>query len=272
MEVPREINESKIEEKDKKEIKLPNKPIQINEDGSIEIVKKSDFVKQVKSSKYYALTKEERLWLEQDILNNNEYVFNQKHIIAFYLMTYAGLRRDEVVQCRKSWLEPSQMDINGHVKNILKINIPYKDNDIRKGGNWKWKAKTRNSERTTIILEDHIAMYVKSYFDANKNGIGISADYLYAVVAGKTKQHRFSFKNRLQNMPYLSKSEKERLMNISPHSLRSTYAFYLKEEYNFPNDIIKDLLGHGDSRIIEKHYFQRTSQGLELSIKNYLKK
>jgi len=246
------------------------KTIQINDDGTLEVMKKSDSVKKIKSSKYAALSKDERIWLEKDLLSDKDYVFNQKHIVIFYLMVYAGLRRGEVVQCRKDWLTLVKMDINGVERNLLQISVPYKDRDIIKGGNWMWKAKSKHSERTIIVLEESVSMYLKTYFDANKNGVGFSTDYLYRVVSDSSL--RFSFKNRLQKMPDISVSEKKRLEDIKPHALRATYAFHLKEDYNIPNEQIKDLMGHGDSRLIDKHYFERTSQGLLLSIQNHFKK
>jgi len=83
--------------------------IKINDDGTIEKVKKSDFVNEIKHSKFYALMPEQREFLIRDIKNNEKLVFNQKHLIILYLTTFAGMRRGEVEQTRKAWLSKKKL-------------------------------------------------------------------------------------------------------------------------------------------------------------------
>jgi len=219
--------------------------IQINQDGTIEKLKKSDDIIKIKHSKDYALNKEEREELEKLIKT-------PKQKIIFYLTAYAGLRRGEVAQCRLEWLSFEKFNFNGEEKEYLVINIPYRTTDIRKP-KYIWKAKTRQAERTTIIFNEKISSYVLSYFEQNPKGIYCSEDYIYKVVAGK--KEKYSFTNLINK-------------ELFPHSLRSTYVYILKE-YGLQDNEIEFLMGWEDVRTI-KNYFKRTKQGVLLSIQNTL--
>lgn len=252
------------------------KTIQINEDGTIEKVKKADFVNEIRHSKFYALMPEQRDFLIRDIKNNQKLVFNQKHLIILYLTIHAGLRRGEAEQVRKSWLSKRRIRIAGVDRDLLLIDIPYRTNNVRAGkGKFIWKAKTRKSERVTIILDEQISTYVEAYFESNPNGIQCSTDYIYKVVSSNK---RYSFKSRLaaceektnDGFDLISEKEKERLANIKPHSLRSTYAYICKEN-TLSNEQIAELLGHDDVKTLKDSYFQHTRQNLILSISQSLK-
>lgn len=252
------------------------KTIQINEDGTIEKVKKADLVKAIKHSKDFALTPEQREFLIRDIKSNQNLNFNQKHLVMLYLMVYAGLRRGEVSQLRKSWISKKIITIAGVERNLLLIDIPYRTNDIRSGkGKFIWKAKTRKSQRTTIIFDEHISTYVEAYYESNPNGVQCSTDYIYKVVSSKK---RYSFKSRIQNCSektiegnnLIIDTEKERLTNLIPHSLRSTYAYVCKE-LGLENELIAELMGHDDVKTLKNSYFQNTRQSLVLSINQSLK-
>lgn len=248
------------------------KAIQINEDGTVEKVKKSDIVKDIKNSKKYALMPEQREFLVKDIRNNPKLKFNQKHLVIAYLTMYAGLRRGEAVQTRREWLSKVNMvDREGVNREFLAINIPYRANDVRKGkGKFIWKAKTRKSERMTIIFDEKISTYIEAFYENNPTGIQCSEDYIYKVVASN---ERYSFKSRLQNADneIIDLHEKERLKNLKPHSLRSTYAFICKEK-GMRDEHIAELLGHDDVKTLKDSYFQNTKQGLILSISESFKK
>jgi integrase len=250
--------------------------IRINEDGTIEKLKKADIVKDIKSSKMFALTPEQRQFLIRDIKSNENLQFNQKHLIMFYLMVYAGLRRGEVVQVRKSWLSKSKLVINGVERDLLLIDIPYRTNDIRKGkGKFIWKAKTRKSQRVTIVFDEQISTYIEAYYESNPTGLQCSTDYIYKVVSSSK---RYSFKSRILNCKertpegndLIPETEKERLSNLIPHSLRSTYA-YICKELGLDNEQIAELLGHDDVKTLKKSYFQNTRQSLVLSISQSLR-
>lgn len=250
--------------------------IQINEDGTIEKLKKSDIVKDIKSSKMFALTPEQRQFLIKDIRSNENLQFNQKHLVMLYLMMYAGLRRGEVVQVRKSWLSKSKLVINGVERDLLLIDIPYRTNDIRKGkGKFIWKAKTRKSQRVSIVFDEQVSTYIEAYYESNPTGVQCSTDYIYKVVAS---DKRYSFKSRILNCSektlegndLISEAEKERLSNLIPHSLRSTYAYVCKE-LGLDNEHIAELLGHDDVKTLKDSYFQNTRQSLVLSITQSLR-
>lgn len=246
--------------------------IQINPDGTIEKVKKSDIVKDIKNSKYYALTPEQRAFLLRDIKTSTSLVFNQKHLVTAYLTMYGGLRRGEVTQARKEWLAKVRIQIEGVEREFLAIHIPYRANDIRKGkGKYIWKAKTRNSERMALILDEKVSTEIEAFFLNNPKGVQCSTDYIYKFVAS---DKRYSFKSRLINCeetypdgsPIIDDHEKERLKNITPHALRATYA-YLCKELDLNDEIIAALMGHDDIKTLKKSYFKNTNQGLLMSIK-----
>ncbi|MDA3856450.1 MAG: site-specific integrase [Candidatus Woesearchaeota archaeon] len=250
--------------------------IKINDDGTIEKVKKADIVKDIKTSKMFALTPEQRQFLIRDIKINQNLKFNPKHLVMLYLMIYAGLRRGEVVQVRKSWLSKSRLIINGVERDLLLIDIPYRTNDIRKGkGKFIWKAKTRKSQRVTIVFDEHVSTYIEAYYESNPTGVQCSTDYIYKVVAS---DKRYSFRSRIVNCEEKTNEgndliidiEKERLSNLIPHSLRSTYAYVCKE-LGLDNEQIAELLGHDDVKTLKQSYFQNTRQSLVLSISQSLR-
>ena len=101
-----------------------------------------------------------------------------RHKIILYLGGVAGMRVQEICQCRLSWL--SKTTLNN--KEVLEINIPNDDKDSRSGKRWNVKntkatyidADTGeeikdDKSRTTYLFEDKYINVVFTWFETNDN-------------------------------------------------------------------------------------------------------
>ena len=202
--------------------------LKFNEDGTIEKIKKADLEKDIKNSKFFTLTKEQRDILIEDIKNSKLCKYNQKHLVIAYLSMYGGLRRGEIAQCRREWTSKIKVAIDGVEREYLAVDIPYRDKNIKSGkGKFIWKAKTKKSQRTAIIFDERISTFLEIFYQNNPTGVQCSQDYIYKVVCNKDV--KYSFLNRILRSEDIEENEKKRLQGITPHSLRSTYAYICRE-------------------------------------------
>ncbi len=198
------------------------------------------------SAKDLALEPDERDKLYQTLKD-------KKDRIIFLLGAYAGLRAEEISQCRFTWLEW------GYFKDckVLMISIPLEDKSTRKqtykDGKRKNAKFSQKKEWKTVqfIFNSEIANEIYYYYEANPNGLMISRQSITQIrVAGRTKEGKFI------------KGHFSKIIDrhITTHALRSTYTNYMTQEFRFPNGekpdpmFIKTQLRHKDLRTTMKHY------------------
>jgi integrase len=158
-----------------------------------------------------------------------------KDRIIFLLGCYAGMRSEEIGQCRFTWLEWEEY---GESK-ILTINIPLEDKNTRLP--YK-KFKQKKDWKTGIyVFDNEIANEIWFWFMNNKDGLKISRQ---SITTRRVKPHFGKLLNR----------------TITTHALRSTFINYVTQELRLPNGekpdpmFVKTLLRHRDLRTTMKHY------------------
>jgi integrase len=191
------------------------------------------------SGKDKALAPEERLKLLQQLKED-------KHRIVLLLGAYAGLRPNEICQCRFSWLEKKVIG----EKEVLAINIPEEDRDI-KNKLKIWRPKTRK-KRTTYIFESDIYNEVFFWYKSNPNGIFISRQAVHNFV-------------KSYFIPIIERED------FSTHALRSTCQNYLLYEKNYEVKFVAIALGHSDIRTTQKFYTTMNKASAESYLINQLK-
>lgn len=196
--------------------------------------------KKTGTAKEHSLTIEERKILEKEIKNI-------KHRVIYYLGCYAGLRVQEISQCRWNWI---QIIDNGNNK-ILEINIPNIDNDSR---NAKKQFQTKNREsRTTYILDTEIAVFIYTWFSMKTKGVLLSRIQIYNIV------HSWNI--------YIQRP----VNTIHPHCLRATAQNIYKFEYNLDDIFIQLCFGWKDMKTVMNHYRTMNKQSGEMYLLQKLK-
>lgn len=186
-----------------------------------------------------ALSPDER----KKLLDN---ITKDEHRIILILGAYAGLRPNEICQCRFSWLEKGKFnDVE-----VLKINIPAEDRDARNALKI-WRPKTRKS-RTTYIFDNSLINEVYFWFKNHNKGLQVSRIALH-----KTIKNHF--------LPIIGRD------NFSTHALRSTAQNYFLYEKNFDAKVVTIFLGHSDIRTTQKHYNSMTKASAESYLMGVLK-
>lgn len=181
---------------------------------------------------------------ERDLLLGT--ITNDKHRIILLLGAFAGLRPNEICQCRYSWLEKGKFnDVE-----VLKINIPAEDRDARNPLKI-WRPKTRKS-RTTYIFDNNIFNEVYFWYKNNPKGLQVSRVALHYTI----KNHFIPIINR---------------QNFSTHALRSTAQNYFLYERDFDVKVVAIFLGHADIRTTQKHYNSMTKASAESYLMGVLK-
>ena len=174
-----------------------------------------------------ALTQAERQSLRDEIKNSN-------HGIIFVLGAYAGMRSEEIAQCRLSWLEWKTFNN----KKCLAINIPARDRDAKNKAKI-FQTKTR-SERTTYIFDMELSYKVHTWYLHNVDGLLISNRYIRQVV-------RLVFNNIIGR-------DVNDQNHLHTHALRSSAQNLWKFEYKFDDTFIQLCFGWKDARTMLSHY------------------
>jgi len=167
------------------------------------------------------------------------------HRMILILGAFAGLRAEEICQCRFNWLEKTKLN----EQESLRINIPAQDRDSRNKLK-KWNTK-KSKARTTYIFENDLINEVYFWFKNNPNGLMISRQAIDKAI-------------RVHFIPIIERD------NFSTHALRSTAQNYLRYKKQFPTSVIQIMLGHSDIRTTEKHYNSLTKASAESYLQNNL--
>lgn len=192
------------------------------------------------SGKDKALTPEERTKLKEQLKQD-------KHRMVLIGGAYAGMRPNEICQCRFSWLEKKRInDIE-----VLAINIPNEDRDARNKLKI-WRSKTRKS-RTTYIFDLELMNEFYFWYKSNPNGILISRQAVDILI-------------RKYYFPIIQRE------NFSTHALRSTYQNYLLYEKNYDVKFVAIALGHSDIRTTQKFYTTMNKASAESYLQGKLEK
>lgn len=172
-------------------------------------------------------------------IHERDYLYNilkdTKNRVIFLLGCYAGLRAEEISQCRLSWLEWEEYGEN----RVLTINIPIEDKHTTKP--YK-KFKQKKEWKTGIyIFDERIANEIYFWFVNNKMGLQMSRQN---ITTYRVTPH---FSNILGR-------------KVTTHALRATFANYVTQELRFPNGekpdpmFVKTQLRHSDLRTTMKYY------------------
>lgn len=182
--------------------------------------------------------------------------------IILLLACWAGMRVEEIGQCRSSWIEWSRFGI----WKVLKIKIPGEDKDTRRP--YK-KFKQKKEWKTAIyIFDNEVANEIWFFFQNNKEGLKMSRQNITQYrVCGRTKNGKW--------IPgHFSKIIDRK---ITTHALRATFTNYMTEEFRFPNNIepkvtfVKTQLRHKDFRTTMSHYKTETIAQQEAYLEGVLK-
>lgn len=199
------------------------------------------------SAKELALEPKERTKLNKTLLA-------KKDRIIFLLGCYAGLRAEEISQCRFDWLKWS---IINDFK-VLAIQIPKEDKSTRKehykDGSKKYakfKQKKDWSKTAIYIFDNEVANEIYYYFDSNREGLQISRVVITQhYVSGRTRSGHWI-------NGHFSKILGRK---VTTHALRATYTNYITQEFRLPNGekldpmFVKTQLRHSDIKTTMKHY------------------
>ncbi len=170
-----------------------------------------------------------------------------KHKIILLLGARAGLRVQEINQCRTSWLEIVKINDN----DVLAINIPDECRDLKnKYALWRPKSKKK---RTTYILDNGQANYVFHWFANNEEGINL------------TRQH---ITTNIIKEVYRKVINKQ----ITTHGLRATCQNYWGWTLGLDIRFIQACLGHVDYRTTMKHYQSMNKESTQSMLESYLVK
>lgn len=200
--------------------------------------KKIIIKKKVNHSKNLALKLDEFKSLEKGLIDI-------RHQVILILGGIAGMRVQEICQCRLTWLRKTELE----GKEVLEINIPDEDKDTKSGKTWKIKNTTstiyydkktgeyskESKARTTYLFEDKYINIIYTWFQSKPLGLQMTRQNVTTQIV---KKKFGEIINR----------------HLTTHSLRATAQNKWKFQYNYDDTFIQLCFGIVDIRTIQKHY------------------
>jgi integrase len=226
-------------------------------------------------AKKYGSSAEKVLSLEE-----REYLVNNIHVhldrVILIGTAYAGLRIEELVQCRKTWLRWEVLSFNDKKKRVLAIRVPIEDKNIVNKYCKNWKIKTHNywlnrgiRYRDTYILDENLATEFMLFYYSNPEGISAKFKSKNSKsISQNISMYRIGviFLKKLQEFHYSRGLELNQILELrtklSAHPLRATYETFLFYEKNISIDIASQLLGHSEETA-KKHYIKNSNQNIQ---------
>lgn len=185
-----------------------------------------------------------------------------RHTIILILGAVAGMRVQEICQCRFTWLRKTILE----GEEVLEINIPDEDKDTRSGKRWYVKNTTKvyvdaktgeemkdPKARTTYLFEDKYINIVYTWFQSNKMGLQMTRQNITTEIVKK------KFGKIIER-------------HLTTHSLRATAQNRWKFEYGYDDTFIQLCFGIVDVRTIQKHYRTLNKASGEQYLKQQLSK
>lgn len=232
---------------------------------------------------------------ELDYLRYN--LNNRRDKIILIGVGFAGLRIEEFVQNRLAWMYWEILE-NGEKKmRVLRIRIPEQDKEIvNPNSKLPWSPKTKQSIRSTYILDETLAETFMNFYQEHPKGISelfktkktesvcrnISS-YIIAVqwLEILREYHRKKLLEKYKGVEIAQSQIEEELDKIrsrkypksrlSAHAFRSAYENLLFYRYKISLDISSSILGH-TPKIAEAHYIAKTEKNIELKLGSQLMK
>jgi len=176
-----------------------------------------------------------------------------KDRIILLLGCYAGLRSEEIGQCRYDWLEwENYQDIK-----VLTITIPKECKNSRIP--YK-KFKQKKEWNTSIyIFDNEVANEIYFYYLNNKEGLKMSRQN---ITRNRVSAHMGKIIGR----------------HLTTHALRSTYANYIINELRLPNGekldpmFVKTQLRHKNLKTTMQHYKTENREQQQSYLKGVMNK
>lgn len=165
---------------------------------------------------------------KSNVLMENVKVNNLRWRAMLNLMLETGIRVNEAITLERAELR------NDPTKGYFIIILP---------------EKSKNGEMRKIPVPKYVVDYIKEY----RNAIQFNPDNNYVFLSQNgNKLTQNDVNKKVKEYAKMANVEK----NLTPHSLRHTFASYKLNVEHIPSTVVAKWMGH-DSKILEKIYFHQ---------------